>query len=82
MRLAPADTPRNTGHGRLAPYHKFPIERIRQDPDIALKELQGALADAHDVNASVSGIDQVLRRLGYTYKKASFGLRMSASAQR
>ena len=68
LRLTPAQNPRNTGHGRLAPYHGFLIELIRQDPDITLKELQGALADAHDVTASVSGIDQALKRLGYTYK--------------
>ena len=81
LRLTPADNPRNTGHGRLAPYHDFLIELIHQDPDITLRELQGALVDAHDVSASVSGIDQALKRLGYTYKKRA-SLRMSASAQR
>ena len=40
--LTPADNPRNTGHGRLAPYHDFLVELIHQDPDITLKELQGA----------------------------------------
>lgn len=62
LQLSPADNPRNTGHGRLAPYHDVLVELIHQDPDITLKELQGALADAHDVKASVSGIDQVLTR--------------------
>lgn len=81
LRLTPAANPRNTGHGRLAPYHDFLVELIHQDPDITLRELQGALVDAHDVTASVSGIDQVLKRLGYTYKKRAL-LRMSASAQR
>ncbi len=80
LRLAPLDNPRNTGHGRLAPYRDFLVELIHQDPDITLRELQGALADAHDVTASVSGIDQALRRLGYTYKKRA-SLRMNASAQ-
>lgn len=80
LRLTPARNPRNTGHGRLAPYQDFLIELVHQDPDITLKELQGALADAHDVTASVSGIDQALRRLGYTYKKRA-SLRMSASVQ-
>lgn len=80
LRLTPAQNPRNTGHGRLAPYHGFLIELIHQDPDITLKELQGALSDAHDVTASVSGIDQALKRLGYTYKKRA-SLRMSANAQ-
>jgi len=78
--LTPARNPRNTGHGRLAPYHDFLIELIHQDPDITLKELQGALFDANEVTASVSGIDQALKRLGYTYKKRA-SLRMSASAQ-
>ncbi len=81
LRLTPADNPRNTGHGRLAPYHDFLIELINQYPDITLRELQGALADAHDVAASVSGIDQALKRLGYTYKKR-VSLRMNARTQR
>jgi transposase len=80
LRLAPAKNPRNTGHGKLGPHHDFLIELIQQDPDITLKELQGALADAHDVTASVSGIDQTLKRLGYTYKKRA-SLRMNANAQ-
>jgi transposase len=44
---------------------------IHQDPDITLKKLQRALVDAQGVTASVSGIDQALKRLGYTYKKKS-----------
>ena len=80
LRLTPAKNPRNTGHGKLAPYHDFLVELIHQDPDITLKELQGALADAQGVSASVSGIDQALKRLGYTYKKRA-SLRMSAGVQ-
>ena len=80
LRLTPAENPRNKGHGRLAPYHGFLIELIHQDPDITLKELQGALAEAHGLTASVSGIDQALKRLGYTYKKRA-SLRMNASEQ-
>ena len=67
--LVPAANPRNTGHGRLAPFHDFLVELVHQDPDITLRELQGALADAHGVSVPVSGLDQALRRLGYTYKK-------------
>ena len=80
LRLTPAVNPRNTGRGRLASYHDFLVELIHQDPDITLKELQGALADAQGVTASVSGIDQALKRLGYTYKKRA-SLRMSANVQ-
>ena len=78
--LSPAENPRNTGHGRLAAHQGFRIELIHQDPDITLKELQGALAEARGLTASVSGIDQALKRLGYTYKKRA-SLRMNASAQ-
>ena len=67
LQLTPARNPRNTGRGRLAPYHDFLVELIHQVPDITLKELQAALADAQGVTASVSGIDQALKRLGYTY---------------
>ena len=81
LSIAPAPNPRNTGHGRLVPFQEFLIELVQQDPDITLKELQGALVDAHGVQASLSGIDQVLKRLGYTYKKRAL-LRMSASAQK
>ena len=69
LHLKPVDNLRNTGYGKPAPYQGYLVELIHQDPDITLKELQGALADAHDVTASVSGIDQALKRLGYTYKK-------------
>ena len=45
--LAPALNRRKTGRGRLAPFHDFLIELIHQDPDITLRELTGALEDAH-----------------------------------
>ena len=76
---APQGRPRGTG--KLAPHEAFFRELIDQDPDITLKELQGALAEAHGLTASVSGIDQALKRIGYTYKKR-VSLRMSAGVQR
>lgn len=79
--LTPGDNPRKTGRGRLAPHHDFLIEPIHQDPDITLRELQGALADAHDVIASISGIDHARTRLGYRSQKRA-SLRMNARAQR
>ena len=78
--LTPAPNPRNTERGRLALYYDFLVELVQQDPEITLKELRGALADAKGVVATVSGIDQALKRLGYTYKKRA-SLRMNASAQ-
>lgn len=76
--LDPALNRRKTGCGKLAPFHDFLVELVHQDPDITLAELCDALEHAHGVRASVSGIDQVLRRLGYTYKKRA-SLRTNAS---
>lgn len=77
--LDPAPNRRKTGRGKLAPYSDFLIELVHQDPDITLAELQGALEHAHEVRVSVSGVDQALKRLGYTFKKRA-SLQMSASA--
>jgi transposase len=77
--LDPAPNLRATGRGKLAPYADFLTELVAQDPDITLGELCGALEHAHGVQASVSGIDQALRRLGFSYKKRA-SLRMSAHA--
>ena len=51
------------------PFEGFFAELVEQDPDITLKELQAALLEAYGVQASLSGIDIVLRRLDLTYKK-------------
>ena len=67
--LMPAANSRRQGHGRLVPYEGFFAELVKQAPDITLKELQAALLKAHGVQASLSGIDVVLRRLDLTYKK-------------
>ena len=63
--LEPAVNPRKTGKGKLAPYSDFFVELVEQDPDITLAELKATLQHAHCVCASISGIDQALRRLGY-----------------
>ena len=57
------------GSGKLEPFVAFFVELIGQDPDITLVELQAALLAAHDMSFSTSGIDALLRRHGYTYKK-------------
>ena len=77
--LDPAPNRRKTGRGKLAPHSDFLIELVHQDPDITLAELKGALEHAHGIRVSVSGIDQALKRLGYTFKKRA-SLRTSATA--
>ncbi len=79
--LEPVPNPRKSGRGKLAPWHDFLIELVTQDPDITLAELRDALEHAHWVRASISGADQALRRLVYTFKKRA-SLRMSAAPPR
>jgi len=67
--LEPRPSGPRKGSGRLEPFIPFFLELIEQDPDITLAELQAALLAAHDVTASTSGIDALLRRHGYSYKK-------------
>ncbi len=67
--LTPAPNPRNTGRGRLALHYDFLVELVQQDPEITLKELRGALADAKGVVATVSGIDQALKTVGIHVQK-------------
>ena len=66
--LQPAPKPRKSGRDKLAPCHDFMIELVSQDPDITLAELRDALGHALGVRASISGVDQALRRLGYTFR--------------
>lgn len=61
--LQPTPNPRKSGRGKLSPYHDFLVELVTQDPDITLAELRGTLEFAHGVRASISDVDQALRRL-------------------
>ena len=45
------------------PYGDFFAELVEQDSDLTLKELQAALLEVLGVQASLSSIDVVLRRL-------------------
>ncbi len=67
--LEPLPSGARKGNGKLEPFVSFFAELIEQDPDITLVELQAALFTAHAVECSTSGIDALLRRHGYTYKK-------------
>lgn len=67
--LEPLASGPRKGSGRLEPFVPFFVELIEQDPDITLAELQAAVLDAYDMTSSSSGIDALLRRHGYTYKK-------------
>lgn len=61
---------RPCGSGKLAPHRSFLEELVAQDPDITLFELRDALADAEDVKVHHSAIANLLRKLGFTYKKS------------
>ena len=67
--LEPLPSVPRKGSGKPEPFVGFFVELIGQDPDITPVELQAALLAAHGVSFSTSGIDALLRRHGYTYKK-------------
>ena len=67
--LEPLPSVPRKGSGKPEPFVAFFVELIGQDPDITLVELRAALLAAHDMRCSTSGIDGLLRRHGYTYKK-------------
>ena len=67
--LTPLPSGPRKGSGKLEPYVPFFVELMERDPDITLAELQAALLTAHGVVCSTSGIDALLRRRGYSYKK-------------
>jgi len=55
--------------GKLAAHKAFLLEVVRAEPDITLRELAGALAEAHGVKVQLSSLHRALRRAGYSYKK-------------
>ncbi|WP_068088498.1 hypothetical protein [Polycladidibacter stylochi] len=73
--LAPAQTGRPVGTGKLAPYHNFLKELVEQDGDITLIELSDALFMAQGMRVHHTSISKALRRLGFTYKKNAAGSR-------
>lgn len=82
--IAPMGRPRGTG--KLGPYVGFFKELVMQDPDITLFELRDALAEAEGVTVHHSAIADLLKRLGFRYKKnrwlpPSAGVTKSGSAE-
>ena len=55
--------------GKLAGHRAFLLESMRAEPDITLKELAGALLEAHGVRVQLSSLHRALRRAGYSSKK-------------
>jgi transposase len=55
--------------GKLAAHKAFLLEIVCAEPDITLRELAGALAEAHGVRVQLSSLHRALRRAGTSYKK-------------
>ena len=55
--------------GRLAAHKAFLLEVVRAEPDLTLKELAGALLEAHGVKVQLSSLHRALQRAGHSYKK-------------
>ena len=57
--------------GKLAAHTAFLLEVVRAEPDITLRELAGALAEAHGMKVQLSLLHRALRRAGHSYKKGA-----------
>ena len=68
--ITPAKCGRPAGWGKLGACKDFLLEVVGQDPDITLRELQGALAEAEGVHANQTSLSRALGRLGFTYEKS------------
>ena len=55
--------------GKLAAHKAFLLEVVRAEPDITLRELAGALLEAHGVRVQLSSLHRALRGVGTSYKK-------------
>lgn len=67
--LVPRKCGRPPGWGKLGPHRLFLLELVEQDPDITMRELQAALAEAEGIRVHESSLSRALRRLGFTFKK-------------
>ena len=70
--------PRPSGgarHSKLIDFQDEIIGWVEERPDITLQEMAERLMDTHGVTASTSGLSDLLRRVGYTYKKIAAGQR-------
>jgi transposase len=62
-------------HSKLVAFQHEIIGWIEARPDITLQQMAERLMDIHGVTASTSGLSDMLRRAGYTYKKIAAGQR-------
>ncbi len=76
--LRPQKCGRPLGWGKLGLHKELLSELVEHNPDIALAELCGALADAEAVRVSQGARCRALRRMGFTFKKSRWS-RMSGA---
>lgn len=62
-------------HSKLIAFQDEVIGWIEARLDITLQQMAQRLMDAHGVTASLSGLSDMLRRAGFTYKKITSGQR-------
>lgn len=71
-------TPRPCGgarHHKLIDFQDEIIGWVETQPDITLRKIADRLLSKHQLTASTSGLSDLLRRAGYTYKKITLGQR-------
>jgi transposase len=62
----PARQGRPKGSGKLAPYRKAILSKVKAQPDITMPDLAAWLEAAHGVTADPSNLSKLLCRHGFT----------------
>ncbi len=57
--------------GKPPPHLGFPLDIVRAEPDITLKELAAALSQTEGLRVQLSSLHRALDRAGFSYKKRS-----------
>ena len=69
----PARQGRPKGSGKLGPYRKVIIEKVKAKPDITMPDLAAWLEADHGVTADPSNLSKFLCKAGFSYKKNAAG---------
>ena len=72
--VAPSKQGRLKGSGKLGPYHRSLIDKVKAKPDITMPDLAAWLEAQHGVVVDPSNLSKFLCGEGFTYKKNAAGI--------
>ena len=72
--VEPARQGRPKGSGKLAPYRKAIVDKVKAQPDMTMPDLATWLEAQHGVTVDPSNLSKLLCKEGFSYKKNAAGL--------